>query len=73
MNMERAKTPRTDEEAKKNGPAVGGEFYSGIEWMGAWLLDHAEGETVMEERLRSWAAEAWNEYLLRQQSNPPVK
>lgn len=48
------------------GSDVGGNFYNGIEWLACWLLDHAEGETITEEQLRSWAVEAWREHLKRQ-------
>lgn len=48
------------------GSAVGGEFYNGIEWLACWLLDNAEGETITEEQLRPWAAEAWKAHLTRQ-------
>jgi hypothetical protein len=42
-----------------------GQFYKGIEWLACWLLDTAEGETVTEEKLRSWAIQAWKEHLKR--------
>lgn len=45
------------------GSAVGGDFYKGIEWFACWLLDNNEGETIYEERLRSWAADAWKAHL----------
>ncbi len=46
--------------------AVGGEFYSGLEWFACWLLDHAEGETITEEILRPWAYKAWQAHLKKQ-------
>ncbi len=49
-----------------NCSAVGGEFYNGLEWLGAWLVDHAEGETITEELVRCLACEAWREHLKRQ-------
>jgi hypothetical protein len=50
----------------KARPAVGGEFYKGIEWLACWLLDNVEGETITEEQLRPWAAKAWKAHLKRQ-------
>ena len=43
---------------------VGSDFYQGMEWLGAWLIDHAEGEIVTEELAREWAAKAWLEHLI---------
>ena len=51
------------------GSAIGGEFYNGMEWLAAWLVDHAEGETVTEELARRWAIEAWQEHVRRQGPN----
>lgn len=51
------KGQKMEPEGKRH--AVGGDFYNGIEWLACWLLDHAEGEVVSEERLRAWAVEAW--------------
>jgi hypothetical protein len=42
---------------------VEGDFYNGIEWFGAWLVDHAEGEIITEELIQEWAVKAWQEHL----------
>jgi hypothetical protein len=47
-------------------PAVGGDFYNGLEWFACWLLDNKEGETITEELLRPWAYEAWQAHLKKQ-------
>jgi hypothetical protein len=36
-------------------------FYNGMEYFAAWLVDHAEGETITEELLREWAIKAWKQ------------
>ena len=41
------------------------EFYLGLEWLGAWLVDHAEGETVSEELVVQWCNQAWAKHLLK--------
>jgi len=38
---------------------VGSDFYNGIEWMAAWMVDNVEGEEVDELTLRQWAIDAW--------------
>lgn len=40
---------------------VGGDFYNGMEYLAAWLLDNVEGEIVTEELAREWAIKAWRE------------
>jgi hypothetical protein len=65
-------TLRKEAEEMQNGKKAVGGVYSGIEWMAAWLLDHAEGETVMEEQLRSWAVAAWTEHLQQQKMKPSI-
>jgi hypothetical protein len=47
-------------------PDIDPEFYSGIEWFGAWLVDHVEGEILTEELIHRWACEAWKEHLEKQ-------
>lgn len=44
----------------------GGEFCSGIEWFGGWLVDNAEGETITEELLAMWAGKAWQAHVEKQ-------
>ena len=56
-------------DAGSSGSAIGCEFYNGMEWLAAWLVDHAEGETVTEELARQWAVEAWQEHVRRQGPN----
>jgi len=43
-------------------------FYLGVEWLGAWLVDHCEGETVCEELVVKWCSTAWAAHILRQNS-----
>ena len=42
------------------------EFYLGVEWLGAWLVDHVEGGTVTEELVVEWCSQAWAKHILRQ-------
>jgi hypothetical protein len=62
--------PNDEVEAKPSAPvagsAVGGKFYKGMEWFGAWLVDHAEGEIISEELVHRWAVEAWHDHLKKQ-------
>ena len=44
----------------------GGDFCSGIEWFGGWLVDNAEGETITEELLAMWASKAWQAHAEKQ-------
>lgn len=34
------------------------QFREGVEWLGAWLVDHCEGEMVSEELVMQWATDA---------------
>lgn len=49
----------TKTKRKQKRVAPPGDFYRGMEWFACWLLDHAEGEIIMEELLRGWVTEAW--------------
>ena len=46
--------------------AKGGDFYNGIEWMAAWMVDNVEGHVVAEEKLCGWAAKAWLQHIKKQ-------
>lgn len=45
---------------------VGGDFYNGVEWLAAWMVDNVEGHEVGEEELREWAAKAWLQHVEKQ-------
>lgn len=60
-----AKSTKKARSSAAHGSGARGNFYRGIEWMACWLLDNAEGETISEEQLRSWAAKAWEAHLKR--------
>ncbi len=51
---------------KANGLLKADPFYLGVEWLGAWLVDHCEGETVSEELVVKWCSVAWAAHILRQ-------
>jgi len=46
--------------------AKGGDFYNGIEWMAAWMVDNVEVQKVSEEKLRVWATKAWLQHIEKQ-------
>jgi hypothetical protein len=50
---------------QKNQCKINGDFYLGMEWLGAWLVDHAEGKVIEEELIHRWAVEAWQEHIRR--------
>jgi hypothetical protein len=58
-------TNRRTKTKLRSDNSYGGDFYKGIEWFACWMLDNVEGETITEELLRPWAAEAWYEHLKR--------
>ena len=70
-NTNQPKQARTTEPQRRkplraaNCCAVNGDFYNGIEWLGAWLVDHAEGETITEELVQHLCIQAWKGHLKR--------
>ena len=66
-NKETKTTPATKALPSSTGSlAKGGDFYNGIEWMAAWMVDNVEGHEVAEEKLCEWAAKAWLQHIKKQ-------